>query len=50
MAAVFVLLLSRFGLSSKTLSVIKKSPEGLKTKEALHTNAWNQELDNGNGN
>ena len=50
MAAVFVLLLSRFGLSSKTLSVIKKSPEGLKTKEALHTNVWNQELDNGNGN
>ena len=50
MAAVFVLLLSRFGLSSKTLSVIKKSPEGLKTKEALHTNALNQEQDNGYGN
>ncbi len=39
MAAVFVLLLSRFGLSSKTLRVIKKKPRWAKTKEALLTNA-----------
>ena len=50
MAAVFVLLLSRFGLSSKTLSVIKKKPRRANTKEALHTNAWNQELDNDSDN
>ena len=44
MAAVFVLLLSRFGLSSKTLCVIKKSPEGLVLRKhgipTLCTRSW----------